>query len=485
MKSLLRKLFQQSSIYAVGDILTKGAGLLLLPLYTAYLTPEDYGILAVANVVVVVTSVVMTLGLRGAALKFYYNYEGVERREFYGSVWLVMVVGSGTGFIVLDQFGSSVFGVVLSKTPYDPYIRIALVIAFATGAFLKFAKQFLKASERATAYASISFGVFLLSTAGAIWLVVFEDRGASGVLIGRMAGTLIFGLGCAVFLFRFIRVTVQWGYVRKAVRYSLPLVPHFLAHWVLSSADRILLERFLPLSDVGIYNVGYKIGTGLSVLAVAANNAFIPLYGKLDRSDEESVTKVVRTATYYVGGITVGALILSLLSEEVIELATPASYHLAGDLVPWIVIGYLFMALYFPAANVLTITLSRSEVIGAATTIGAASNVVLNIIFIPILGVFGAAITTAFTYFIMMSFAVVFSWYVYPISYEWGRIVRLLGSGALTFALAWSVTPEGVWVEAAAKAVFLPLFPLFLFVSGFFTAREKKEAVELWRRGVG
>jgi O-antigen/teichoic acid export membrane protein len=81
MIELTKKLFKQSGIYAFGDILSKGVGFLLLPLYTAFLTPEDYGIISLATVVASIFGIIATGGLNGAVLKFYYNFDDKETRK--------------------------------------------------------------------------------------------------------------------------------------------------------------------------------------------------------------------------------------------------------------------------------------------------------------------------------------------------------------------------------------------------------------------
>ena len=472
MENLLKRLFGQSSTYAFGKILTKGIGLLLLPLYTRYLTTEDYGILAVATVVTGLLGTALTGGARGAALKFYYEYEGADRQRFYGSLSTILVFGAGALFLLVDTFGEAIFGVLFEQVAYHPYIRMALWTAYLTSVFVVTTQEMLKAGEQALAYTGINIAVFACSTGLTIWWVVFEGQGAEGAIRGKLAGAGIVGLACAGYLLWYVRPAFDSSMVKRAFLYSLPLVPHFLAHWVLSSADRVLLERMVPLSDVGVYNVGYQIGAAMLIIAVSGNNAIIPLFGKLDIYDTDNVKQVARIFTYYIAVILLLGLCIALFGEELILIATPAEYHAAGSVVPWVVLGYVFMALYFSPTNLLTITSGKSGVIGIATSIGAIANVGLNIAFIPVLGIYGAAITTAATYLIMFAGVYFVASRSLPIPMERSRIIRLIVAACLTFAFGWFLAPESISHSLLLKLGGLLVFPVSLWGLQFFNPNE-------------
>lgn len=472
MENLLKKLFGQSSTYALGKILTKGVGLLLLPLYTRYLSTEDYGILAVASVVISLLGTALTGGARGAALKFYFEYEGIDRRRFYGSLTTTLVFGTGVLFFLVDAFGETIFGVLFNQVPYHPYIRMALWTGYLTSVFVVTTKEMMKASERALVYTGINVAVFAVSTAFTIWWVVFEGQGAEGAIRGKLVGAGIVGLACGGYLLRYIRPAFDVSMIKRAFLYSLPLVPHFLSHWVLSAADRVLLERMVPLSEVGVYNVGYKIGAAMSFIAASGNNAIIPLYGNLDIKDSENISKVARVFTYYLCVVLFIGVCISLFGEELVIIATPREYHSAGGIIPLVVLGYSFMAIYYSPTNILTITLEKSKVVGIATIVGAISNVILNIIFIPIIGIYGAAITTSTTYAIMFAGVYFMATRSFPVPVEPRRTAKLLVAACFIFGLAWLIAPEDIIQSILLKSVILLLFPFCLWLLSFYSEKE-------------
>jgi O-antigen/teichoic acid export membrane protein len=243
---------------------------------------------------------------------------------------------------------------------------------------------------------------------------------------------------------------------------------------VLGSADRFILERLVSLEEVGIYNVGYQLGLGMSVMAGAANNTLIPLYGRMLDSEKARRDVVVAT-TYYAAAVVCVALGLSLFGEDLVTLFTPPSYHAAGSLIPWVVLGYVFFALYFPPTNLLALTYGRSSVIGLATGLGAIVNVGLNFAVIPFLGIMGAAATTALTYFVMMTSVAWLARRTAPLPIEKRRVGLLLAAGAIVFAVGWAAAPEALLGSLAVKALALGTFPCLLWPLGFYSVQEKAE----------
>jgi len=268
--------------------------------------------LAVATVVTGLLSIALTGGARGSALKFYYEYEGADRRRFYGSLSTVLVFGTGALFLLVDAFGEAIFGLLFEQVAFHPYIRMASWTAYLTGVFVITTKEMLKAGGQALAFTGINIAVFAFSTGLTIWWVVFEGQGAEGAVRGKLVGTGIVGLTCAGYLLWYIRPAFDISMIRRSFLYSLPLVPHFLAHWVLSAADRILLERMVPLSEVGIYNVGYRIGAAMQFIVASGNNAIIPLFGDLDIDNSENINQASRVFTYYMVTILLIGICISL-----------------------------------------------------------------------------------------------------------------------------------------------------------------------------
>ena len=477
--SKLKRILRLSSIYAAGDILTMGIGLILLPLYTAFLLPEEYGILAVATVVGTVAAIVLTLGLNGSALKFYYDLKGDERKRFYGSLWIFLIAIPAAVLMIIEVSGARFFSLVISQVPYSPFIRLALWGSFFTVAFMTIAKELLRASERAWAYTGLSVAYALLVTIFTAGLVMGLKQGAEGALWARLIAVMVTAVFSTIILRRSIQFSFDPFLLKKALLFSLPLLPHFLSRWVLHASDRIILERFVPLADVGIYAVGYQIGTIMMLFALAGNNSIIPMFGRLDVKKEKDVSHLMQIITYYILGLTFIGVAIALLSPEILHLISPAEYHSAARVVPWIVLGYLFMALYFPPMNSVTMILGKTRTVGFCTTGVALLNIGLNLWLIPIYGMLAAAVTTAIAYMVLFTAIFIFSRSMIPLPFEFRRISIILIMGLATFWIGWNLSPPGLWGGILTKGVSLLAFPVLLLFSGFFNQQERHVASEI------
>jgi O-antigen/teichoic acid export membrane protein len=472
MLSELKRFFVRSGLYASGDILTKGVGLLLLPLYTAYLMPSDYGILAVANVVTAVAGIVLTLGLNGSALKFYYDLKGDERRGFYGSLWLFLVLVPGVILILMEFSANSLFNAFFTKVPYSPYMRLALWTAYFTVAFTILPKELFRAAGKAIGFTMLNVGQFTLAAGFTIWLVVVLRQGAAGALWASLISVVGIGIVSSMLLWNTVHFTFDLRLLKRALVYSLPLLPHFLSHWILNGSDRIILERYAPLSEVGVYTVGYQIGSAMMMFTVAGNNSLIPLFGRLDVTNHKDVEKLMRIVTYYILGLTIIGLCISLFSPEILYLMTPSDYHHAAIVVPWVVLGCLFMALYCPAVDVLNLVVGDTRKVVICTVGAALVNVGLNLWLIPKYGAIAAAVTTAIAYMLLGTGIFAFAHKALPVPYEYKRIGIILGGGLVTFLIGWNLSSTSSILSFLLKVLSLAIFPGLLWLSRFFNQQE-------------
>jgi O-antigen/teichoic acid export membrane protein len=142
--------------------------------------------------------------------------------------------------------------------------------------------------------------------------------------------------------------------------------------------------------------------------------------------------------------------------------------------VPWVVLGYVLMALYYSPTNLLTITEGQSQIVGVATAIGAVMNIGLNIVFIPVIGIYGAAITTTVTYLVMFVGVYLIASRRYSVPLERRRLALIFSAALITFGLGWIAAPEDVVGGILVKMGWLIAFPLILWEMGFLREKERQ-----------
>jgi O-antigen/teichoic acid export membrane protein len=477
-----KRLLRLSGIYASGDILTLGLGLILLPLYTAYLTPNDYGILGIATLTTTLCTILLPLGLHGSAFKFYFDPSIGDRKRFYGNLWILLVVFPGLILIVVDLMGDRLFRTILTQIPYSPYIRIAIWTSFFIIAFTSFLLQILRASEKAAYYAVINIGQFVLAAGMTLWFVAGLRYGVQGALWARLIAVVILASLSAAVLWRRVNFTPDMDFIKRALRYGLPLVPHHLSFWILAASDRFILEWYVPLSDVGIYTIAYQIGSISMIFLLAGNNSLVPLFGRLNNPNQADFKNLMRIVTYYIFGLTIIGLVICLFFPFAIKILTPPSYHSATVVVPWIVLGYIFMGLYLPCSNTIILIVGQSRKIGFFTLATALLNIGLNIWLIPKFGMIVAAVTTAASYLFLFATVFLYAYMSGRLPFETRRIAIVLAAGFLTFFAGWHFASRMGLGNLLLTSASVLIFPIFLWISRFFNKQERSAAVQVYTR---
>jgi O-antigen/teichoic acid export membrane protein len=472
MLAELRRILRSAGVYAVGDLGIRAVGILLLPLYAAYLTPREYGILSVATAVAGLASVVFLLGLNGAVVRFYYELGEPERREFYGTLWATLLIVPAILLTALEVLRGWPLSRLLDQVPYEPYLRLAIWGAFAGAALLTLPLEVFRASDRPGAYVALHASQAVLGVVLAVVFVAVLRGGAVGALWARVIASVAVGLVGAWVLRKHIRARWHWPDLARALVYALPLLPHFLSHWALTASDRIVLERYVSLADVGMYSIGYQIGSIMMLFVIAGNNAMFPLFGRLDPNDGGQVKTLVRIVTYFIAVMAVLSLAVSLFAGEIIAVLAPA-YSAAALVVPWVVLGHLFIALYMGPINTISLIVGRTTWVPLFTGAAALTNIALNLLLVPRYGFLAAAMTTAVSYGVMFALVFRHAQGLRPLPYEYRRVALILAAAGAAYALGVAGRlgfPAGRFaVEIAALA----LFPILLWVSGFPSSAER------------
>ena len=195
MSYSLKNIIKGASALTSGQVLTKASAFLLLPLYTRFLTPADYGIVGYLQVVMQFLSVLLMFGLYGSQTRFYYDYkddkEEVGQLLFSINVYLLFIVLSiCTG---LTFFGNHVYGLISTNAdiPFSPYIIIVIWAVFFQ-IFNQLVTHFYLAQKNFKKCAALQYVDFLLATGCAILFIVYFRQGALGQLKGLLYGNCLF-----------------------------------------------------------------------------------------------------------------------------------------------------------------------------------------------------------------------------------------------------------------------------------------------------
>jgi len=468
MSDYLRRLATTGAAYTASSVLSKLIAVFLLPLYTAYLTPSDYGAAEVMLAAVVAASIVIRFGVIEAILRFYYIAE--ERRERVVATGFASLFWAATAGALIGLAAAEPLSEALLDRSDAGLARIA-VLGLWTLTLWEYALTLLRLDERARAYFAITVVNVLVTIPFTVWLVVGERLGAEGILLGTFATGAIF-LGVRLWEERRrLSFLPDRSLLRRMLRFGLPTMPAELTLYSLSFIDRILIVRLAGLAEAGLYALAIKFAQGINVLARGLQLAFPPLaYSIAD--DEEARRAYSLVFTWFAALLAFAVAGLWLLARWIVELLAAPEFFEAHEAVGLLATGVSLYALYLVLVVILGRT-GRTEFSFPATAVGTIANIALNLLLIPPLGIVGAGIALVASYAIVLALIYVFTQRLFPVRYDWGRLALLVLVSAATVSAGELLLPtDGLGGFASRSALWLAL-PGVLLACGFLRPAER------------
>jgi O-antigen/teichoic acid export membrane protein len=479
----LKSLSVNVSIYGMGDVAIQAASFLLLPVYVRVLSPTDYGVVAVLLILEQILRVVNRWGVDASFMRFYLECGSVDdRRRLASTLFFFLLVSSGA-LALAGLLASPLLARLLLHAPeYVWPVRLVFITTFlGCLSFLPF--HVLRIEGRARTFVALTFSTNLATLLSKLVLVVGLRMGVLGIYVADLVVAV--GLA-AVLLPRYaalVRPRFSVPVLKECLAFGLPRIPHGAAHQVIAGADRYVLSLFNALRDVGIYSVGANLGLGMKLFLSAFENAWAPFYfGEMKEPDAKSTYRAV--TTYGVAVLALMVAGLSALALDLVRLMTIPQYYPAARIVPWIGLSVALQGWYLLTSIGLNIT-KRTMYYPVATGLAAAASVGSSLLLVPRFGAVGAAWSNTLAYAVLAGAAMVFSQRVYPVSYDWSRLARVIAAACVSalagrFVLASTVSP---WLGLPVRAlVVVVVFTAALGVSRFFQPHELRQLRTAWIR---
>jgi O-antigen/teichoic acid export membrane protein len=463
----LFRLGRHSLVYGLGGLVSRILAVLLLPLYTHYLTPADYGRIETLVAGVTVLTIVLRLGISSAFFRFWFDARDDDGRRtvLRTSFWFTMAA-STAGLLAGVALAAPVSDLLFGDTGEADLVRAAFVLLWAQMNYEQLTAVF-RVEERSTAFVLASLANVLVTVGATVLLVVVLEKGPLGVLVGNLSGTLLVYVALLGYRREQLGLELDSGLLRQMNRFGLPLVPTALFLWLTNFSDRFFLVTLADAAEVGLYSVGVRIASAMVLLLTAFRLAW-PAFAYSIEDEGEARRTYAFVLTYLTVIASWTALALGLLSPWLVDLLAADAFAPASR----VVAPLAFAAVAFGAYVVIAIGLGRARrtqfnwvVTGAAALV----NVALNLALIPPYGMMGAAIATVAAYATMAAGMAWWSQRVYPVPYQWRRVAT-----AAAVALALVVAGKLLDLGLALCVLVVLAYPLALAAVGFYLPAERR-----------
>jgi O-antigen/teichoic acid export membrane protein len=476
MFAYLRRLATTGASYTASSILSKLIAVFLLPLYTRYLTPSDYGAAEVLLSGVISASIVIRFGMIEAILRYYYLPD-VDRRS---------VVGTGFAALLWTSTVAAAIGLVLA----EPISRALLghsdaeLVRIAAGGLWaltlwEYVLTLLRLEERARAYFALTVANVVVTIPLTVWLVVLEGDGASGLLIATYVTVVPF---IAYRLWderRRLRIVPDRPLLRRMGRFGLPTMPAELSLYSLNFIDRLIIVRTTGLAAAGLYALAVKFAQGMSVIARGFQLAWPPLAYSIE-DDDEARSAYALVFTWFTAVCAFAVAGFWLEGRWIVRFLAAPDFFGAHRALPLLATGIGLYALYLVQVIILGRT-GRTELSFPATAAGVIVNVALNLALVPSLGIVGAGIALVASYLVVLAITYVLTQRLFTVPYEWARLALAIGLAAGISLVGELALPASGAVGLLTRAALWLAYPALLAAAGFLTAEERAELRELLR----
>jgi O-antigen/teichoic acid export membrane protein len=395
-----RRVLAHVSIYGLANFGVRGINFLLLPIISRFLRPADYGIVALAESIAGTIGLISGLGAATSLRRLYYDYcdDPAQTRTYVGSalrfVILSTIAVAALSWLVVPPMLNG-----LDKNfaiPFFPLLAIAIVTA-GLGQVQQTQLSIFQVQNRPRSAAAMTILTVALATISLGWLVVWSHMGALGVLTSRLIGA-ISGVLATIYVSRtFLSARWNWPSLREQLRLGLPLALFDVMIFGLFFADRLILQHYRPMDEVGIYSVAYTFGSLMLTLTVSTSQAWSPLF--FESAHNGNLTELKHASAALMTGLAAVATFAVILAQPTIHIILDQRYAAAAPLVPVILAAYLLHSFY-SLFELLAMQAKRTNVIVIITVIAFASNIVLNLWWVPLWGAWGAAFATIAAYLV-------------------------------------------------------------------------------------
>ena len=421
----LKKLAGQTAIYGLSSVIGRLLNYLLVPLYTRYFLPEEYGVVTEVYAYVAFLVVILTYGLETAFFRF--SKKENDTRVVYSTA-LISLISSSIIFVLLMFFGSSSISNYLGYGIESRFVEwFAIIVGLDAISSISFAK--LREEEKALRFAIIKLLGITINLILNLYFIIYKGFGIEYIFISNLISSVctILCLTPEMITVKFVFDKILW---KKMMIYALPLLIAGLAGITNESIDRVLLKHLLPdpetaAHELGLYGAFYKLSI-IMILFVqtfrfAAEPFFFSQHQK--KQDKKIYADVMKYFTIF---MMVVFLTVIVFYDFVISFLGSAYHDERGFVVVSILLlANLFLGIFFNLS--IWYKLTEKTIFGAYFALfGATITLLLNFILIPRIGFTGSAFATLVCYFSMALASYVLGRRHFPVPYEIQKIALYL-----------------------------------------------------------
>jgi len=425
--SVSQRLLKGTFITFIGFILLKALRFILVPLYTRYLSPEDYGILGVFLPLIELLVMIGTLGLNSSITFFLFEYRNEENKykNLLSTVFLINLFFS-TIIGIIFYFSSPLFYKFFFKNNIENSNSYILLVIFIILLYIpqQIVLSLLQAREKRLEIAIISILNFLILFALLFYQLVIKKSGAFGQILSVFYQNILLFFPFFLYLLFIIgkKFYFSFNLLKEALSYSIPLLPHSLSLWVLNLSDRLILSKYSGLAETGYYTFAYTCGLVMYAFVTGMQAVWGPVFFDVRKNNKDSANILGAQASHWSLLLGIIAGIGIFFTPEFVKIIASKKYWVATPYIIPVILGYFFLGIYtFP--GLILQQMRKNAIVSLCTIFAATLNIISNLIFVPKYGAIAASWATAGAFCLLAILYYIFGMRLNPINIIWKEFI--------------------------------------------------------------
>jgi O-antigen/teichoic acid export membrane protein len=463
VRKRLAGLLTDSATYGAGNVLANLIGFLLLPLYTSYLSPIDYGVLAMLGVIVAVFEPLANLGMTNAVFRrFNVTTDEDERRLVLStalvSVSFTAIILGGASMLAASTIGTVLLGITDHRHLVDMTICTAVVASI--GAVPHAA---LRAKRRVRQVAGLNLLRVVLSVTLTVWLVMVEGAGLQGVVVATLAAETIVVAINVWLTFRSFKLAASVTMWRAMFGYGIPFLPHRILATGMVHFGQYITRSMLGLHQAGLYHTAMRISMPTNLVVGAVQTSWVPIKFQIHAEDADPAASFRSLVCYYMAGISYLWIGVSVWGPEMVRVMATPPFHDALYLVPALALIPVSRSLYFMFGTGFEFSAS-TKTAPIASGAGLLTVVVLAFGLVPLFGAAGAALATMGGWLASAYVIHRLAQSRFRIDHDWVTLRRFAICSVVLVLLSMSVQGSAAWIRLTYAVAACIVYPVAVFL---------------------
>ena len=470
-------IISHASIYTLGTILKRSVSLIMLPIYTRYLTPADYGVVELLSMLLDFATIIFSARVGQAVFRYYCTaHSEAEKKCTIASALLLSILLNGLGTIIVILLAGPLAIAVFSDVTYKEYIALFAITMFLAP-MIELPLTYIRAEQKPWLFLTFSAMKLAFQLSLNIYLVVYLEMHVEGVIYSAVISGLIMSTILMIYVLPRTGIRASLDTSRKLFTFSLPLKLATFGSFYMAFGDRYILNIFTDLSQVGIYSLGYKFGFILLLLAWDPFQMMWDSEKYKIHKEPDAVFIYQKVFLYISSALIFAGLCISLFTEDLLRIMADPDFLDAYKVVPIVIIAYIFQA-WTRYCNFGILLKDKTVHIAYAEALGVLAITAAYFTLIPLYGMYGAAWST------VIGFIVRFYWtnrkgtQLYDMGLPWNK-VGLTSTLAISIYFLSILAPDEIISSILFRSALAILFLVVFFVMPILTSKEK---MEIWNK---